>query len=131
MNNGNGNGASRTLGRVDFAALRKSKIIRVDFPELGGHYNLMRLSGGQVFRDFQAEDKDNIAKQLAHAIVDDDFNRIYSDSEEDLANINEMPADIFGALVEKLNELHGRTKAVVDETVKNSETGQNTASASA
>jgi hypothetical protein len=108
-------------GKLNFAARRKT--VTVEVPELGATFHLRALSVGQVRQLRRSENDPNDAMlqvaMLALAIIDDAGNGIYTTSEDDLANINEMPFTAFDKLISALNELHGSTAPQQDELLKN------------
>ena len=91
---------SKPLGRLDFAGLRKR--VTVDVPELEGSVNLRALSVGQLTA-LKGDDPNNLARQLALAIVDEDGKRIYADDEQDIENLNQMSVTAFRTLIDALS----------------------------
>ncbi len=120
---------SSTNGRIDFAARRKT--IDVEVPELECMFTLRALSVEQLRRI--AEMKDDVSgsiKELFYAIVDKETGQRKFTTPEDLLNLTEMSFSVGRILQEALNRLHGVTKEAVEDTVKKSEAGLSTVSAS-
>lgn len=118
---------SNTLGRIDFAARRRT--VRVEIPELEGSFVLRELSSDQL-DGLKADDPRKTTSLLALSIVDDDLRRIYT-SEEDVANLSEMSVGTRKALSEAMATLNGFSKEAVDEAIKNSVASLSAASVSA
>lgn len=107
---------------IDFHALRKTKTVHP--PGLDYSVILRKIS----VAEWLSLGNDGV-QQLAYSIVDEQGARIFT-SDEDMKNLAEMPADVGKFLIFEMMELNGISKTAVDESLKNSEAGRNTAFAS-
>lgn len=112
-----------TNGKIDFGAKRKT--VTVEVPELETSFRLRALSMAQ-WKELRESGSDNGLHQLAAAIIDEGGQPMYTVDE-----LYEMTGTTFTLLIDKLNELHGVTTQVMDDTVKKSEASLNTDSVSA
>lgn len=129
------------------ALLSKSDMLNADdreyedvpVPEWGGSVRIMGMRGAErdAFEADQYAKKDapisqrmaNFrAKLLVRCIVDEDFNRVYSD--KDAEALGKKNASVLSRLFEPAQRLSGMTREDVDEMSKNSETDQNGGSTS-
>jgi hypothetical protein len=102
--------------RIDFAGKRKT--VSVEVPELETTIRLRALSVAQL-QALQENDPQNGIRLLSWAIVDESGQRIYGDTESDLAELKEMSVTVSRLLIDELNRLHGISSAATDATVKN------------
>lgn len=107
----------------NFAAKRKTKT--VDVPELDCKIILRALSIGQL-----DELENDITKQLALMIVDENGKRLYCTNEE-IDELREIDSQIALRLIKEASELNGATAQAVEEALKNSEASRKDASVTA
>lgn len=98
---------------IQFLKARKTR--EIPLPELGDGYAVIirELSVSQM-----TEIDRNLVKQLAMMIIDAEGNQVYR-TEEDLANLAEMPAWISTRIFEAANEMSGVSPAAREEILKN------------
>lgn len=103
----------KILGR-DAILAAKRKTVEVDCPELGGSILIRELSVSQA-RHIDTED---VAKQLAMMIVDEEGNLLFGD-EDGIKALGELGANTVIRLMTAAAKLNGIGQAAVDEVVKN------------
>jgi len=101
-----------TLNRSMNLAQRR-RTVTVEASEWDVQIRLRELAAGQL-----RELDQDVSKQLSLMIVDDAGNRIYQ-TEEDVAELREMPALLQQRLLEAAAKLNGLGSAATEETIKN------------
>ena len=96
---------------MNLAQMRKT--VDVECPEWSLQVRLRELSAGQLPQLDQ-----DVSKQLALMIVDDNGDRIYVTPEQ-IDQLREMPAMLQQRLLEAAAELNGMTPKAADEAIKN------------
>lgn len=88
---------------ASFKSLRKTTT--VDISEMGGPVILQQLTLSDL-ENIQGKTSNSSAWLLAYSIVDEDHKRMYF-SDEDIANLCDMPASISRPLIAAFNKLNG------------------------
>jgi len=101
-----------TLNRSMNLAQRR-RTVTVEAPEWDVQIRLRELAAGQL-----RELDQDVSKQLSLMIVDDAGTRIYQ-TDEDVAELREMPALLQQRLLEAAAKLNGLGSAATEETIKN------------
>lgn len=96
---------------MSLAQRRRTAI--VEAPEWECQIRLRELSAGQL-RELDAD----VSKQLSLMIIDDNGERVYK-TDEDIAELREMPAAMQERLLKTAAKLNGLDAASTDETIKN------------
>ncbi len=96
---------------IDF--LKSRKVVKVELPDIGRTVLIRELSIKQL-----AQSGKDLVAQLALMIVDEGGNQVFT-TENDMANLAEMPSSISEKIFSAANNMAGITPASQEELVKN------------
>lgn len=99
--------------KIDFASKRKLRTLYLE--ELGETVHIRSLCVDQL--DLMGEYAGHKATLLSHLLVDENGQRIYT-SEEDLANLGQMPLGAFMKINKAAEELNNLSTIAKDEIEK-------------